>query len=407
MASRNAEYVLDELLCFLGTPFFQIPVYSFIENYCLIFDGSIEDSDEYRTIHKEYKLMIDTLLQAFQDDSGLTHDKIMKALQDLNSKPDIREIFQSLFEQVLASEDFKLFVQLMIQKNNELQLQVLMMIVKARGELPDSLRKDAENKKSQPSSNEQEEAILRAVLSQSKSDFENEVKKNKEAEKHFQAIFVISDSATSNLQNEVEKEREKVNERLQVLSVRDDEPISDVLPGVTPVNKPSKPITSPSKAQPMKAFPQPSSQPAKPVTPPSLTAKKPPSSISGSQAAANWLSSAQDEASSASSTSKTLEAMAASMGNLNQEEMQKRVNFLKQQRDKLMEMKRKEREKSLLTAEKANPKRPMSARAARAAMSQAGPVQPQKPTVNPEEEKKMAMRRAIASRIKNEVMGKK
>ncbi|ESO85584.1 hypothetical protein LOTGIDRAFT_155072 [Lottia gigantea] len=94
MASKRAEYIFDELLCFLGTPFFQIPVYSFIENYCLVFDGSIQDSEEYRAIHKEYKCLIDSLLQAFQEDSGLSHDQIIQALHNMNAKTDIREIFQ-------------------------------------------------------------------------------------------------------------------------------------------------------------------------------------------------------------------------------------------------------------------------------------------------------------------------
>ena len=56
------------------------------------------------------------------------------------------------------------------------------------------------------------------------------------------------------------------------------------------------------------------------------------------------------------------------MAGLSEAEYQKRAEFLKQQRDKLMEMKKKEREKQLLTAERSQPQRPASARAARAAL---------------------------------------
>lgn len=94
------------------------------------------------------------------------------------------------------------------------------------------------------------------------------------------------------------------------------------------------------------------------------------------------------------------------MSGLTEEEYKKRAEYLKQQRDKLMEMKRKEREKQLLSAEKSQPQRPASARAARAALQQ-GEAPPKPPRLSPEEEKKLAMRRAIAERIKSELMGKK
>ena len=95
----------------------------------------------------------------------------------------------------------------------------------------------------------------------------------------------------------------------------------------------------------------------------------------------------------------------ASMAGMSEDEYKKRVNFLKQQRDKLMEMKRKEREKQLLSAASDQPARPASARAARNALRQ--PEAPAEPAAPSEEEKKLAMRKAIANRIKSELMGKK
>ncbi|ESO85595.1 hypothetical protein LOTGIDRAFT_155082 [Lottia gigantea] len=95
----------------------------------------------------------------------------------------------------------------------------------------------------------------------------------------------------------------------------------------------------------------------------------------------------------------------ATMQNLSEEEMKKRFEFLKEQRDKLVEMKRKERSKTLQTAEKSYPKRPSSARVAKEAMRLSHV--PEKKSVNPDDEKKLAMRRAIASRIKSKVIGEK
>ena len=73
---------------------------------------------------------------------------------------------------------------------------------------------------------------------------------------------------------------------------------------------------------------------------------------------------------------------------------------MKSQRDKLLTMKKEAREKQLRLDVKAQPKRPASARAARIAM------QGTETNDNVEDdEKKMAMRRAIADKLKREVIG--
>ena len=90
-------------------------------------------------------------------------------------------------------------------------------------------------------------------------------------------------------------------------------------------------------------------------------------------------------------------------GSLSAEELKQRQDFLKQQRDRLIEMKQKEREKQLLSAEKQNPKqRPSSARAARSVLKQGGAG----PNAPKADDKQLAMRRAIANRLKEEVIGK-
>lgn len=56
---------------------------------------------------------IDILLEGFRIDTGLTHEQIIQAMKDLNSKPDLRDIFQvhfsnifNPFNQFLKSQDF-------------------------------------------------------------------------------------------------------------------------------------------------------------------------------------------------------------------------------------------------------------------------------------------------------------
>ena len=50
MASKRSEYVLDELVCFLSNPLFQVPVLSFMESKCLSKCEGINVSDGQKPI---------------------------------------------------------------------------------------------------------------------------------------------------------------------------------------------------------------------------------------------------------------------------------------------------------------------------------------------------------------------
>lgn len=81
-------------------------------------------------------------------------------------------------------------------------------------------------------------------------------------------------------------------------------------------------------------------------------------------------------------------------------ELKKRTEFLREQRDKLLAMKRAEREKQLEEAEKTSSRaRPKSARAARTAMSSSGQSTVQ---IDPQT---LKARKALAEKLRAEVIG--
>ncbi|CAG5130675.1 unnamed protein product [Candidula unifasciata] len=407
MAGRRSDFILDELICFLSNPLFQVPVLSFMESKCLIFDPHVEDSQSYREIHEEYKKLVDLLLEGFRADTGLTHDQIIQAMKDLNSKPDLRDLFQVLLEQVLATEDYPVFVQIMAQKNLELQHQALLLISQMMGGvLPESLIKEVSVKAGTGQHGPRdEEKVLMAVLVQSREEFEKEKKESQREAEELHMIIGLSQSESDRIQESLRHEQDKLSETIQRSLQLSEQPT---------VEHRTKPSLSKSASIPAPAsYHQPKRQASTTVAPKSMAShvaggleKIPETNLTSAEAAAAWLKNAETEVHSSDAHSRAVQAAVANMSGLTEEEYKKRAEYLKQQRDKLMEMKRKEREKQLLSAEKSQPQRPASARAARAALQQGGA--PQKPPrLSPEEEKKLAMRRAIAERIKSELMGKK
>lgn len=88
------------------------------------------------------------------------------------------------------------------------------------------------------------------------------------------------------------------------------------------------------------------------------------------------------------------------------EDLKRREEYLKQQRDKLLQLKDKEREKQLDTYAKTQPKRPVSARVARQAVIGTSEIKEKDESDSAADPKKLAMRKALADRLKKEVIYK-
>ncbi|KAH9489515.1 hypothetical protein Btru_037376 [Bulinus truncatus] len=367
-----------------------------MESRCLIFDPSVEDSPSYREVHGEYNKLVDLLLEGFRADTGLTHEQIIQAMKTLNSTPDL-DVFQILFEQVLATVDYPIFVRIMAQKNLELQHQALLLISQMLGgSLPDSLLKE-ERSHSHQNSNDEDQVLI-AVLAKSKEEYERENLQTGDEEEELQIIIGISKAENFRLQESMKAEQEKLQETLQKSLHISDEPESGKASN-KPNQMKSASIPPPAAYQPKK---QTESSTKQASFDNKIVERNKRSNVSSAQAAAEWMKSAETDVKSSDAHFNAVQAAAANMAGMSEEEYKKRAEFLRKQRDKLMEMKQKEREKQLLSAEKSQPQRPASARAARAALKQGSANKVS--AKNPDDEKKLAMRRAIADRIKSELL---
>ncbi|KAM3856435.1 cilia- and flagella-associated protein 36 isoform 2-T2 [Vipera latastei] len=139
----EVEWVVDSIAGFLRSPAWSIPILEFVEHKCEVFDDEEESKLSYTEIHQEYKAL-------------------------------------AILQPVLAAEDFRLFKEMMVQKNIEMQLQAIRIIQERNGVLPDCLTDGSD---AYTETEEEEMKILREVLRKSKEeyDLEQERKRNNEA----------------------------------------------------------------------------------------------------------------------------------------------------------------------------------------------------------------------------------
>lgn len=450
MSAVEKEFIFDAVVGFLTSPIWNSPVRTFIEQNSLVFDADGDNHEAYQEIHKKYKEMVETLLSSFLKDVGIFEEQFMKACQEGSGSPQFNSINRDVFDQMWAAEDFEVFKRLMIQRNIELQLQALQLLQQIHNvqmpvpvAMPTPIQMPMPVPAALPSSVPpasvmDEDAIMQEVLKRSMQEFESKQKDAKaKTEQEFEKTLAESEEENKRLAEIARREQEELEKALQISletqkkqaaeaeKLRDEVKQSTSKPSPQPTPTESKPVPKPSpveskaatKASPAasKTAPKPSPVKSKsPTQPKSQTSGLPPLSgqappLSGqavkktvetpASAAEGWLKSAKEDAASSTSVTTTQKE-------ITEEELQRRAAYLKQQRDKLLALKKEEREKSLTKYTEQQPKaRPTSSRAAHRVTAGEQVDSPASKS-SEDDGRKLAMRRALADCLKREVIDK-
>eukprot|EP00794_Sanderia_malayensis_P020274 gene20274-22260_t len=396
MESGDWEFVYDGVIGFLTSPMWQIPIMSFVEKNCIVFDPSEENCHSWIDSHKEYKYLVEDLLSSYLKDVGITEEQFVQACKApaVQNRPQM----QVVFEQIWATEDFEIYKRMMVQRNIDLELQALQLIHQQQESKKNE--KPSEEKPKQvvsPAVATEEDEILKSVLRQSKLEYETMQKESvvhdDSKDKDIAKLFV--DSHEDNVKILTEKAEEKREEMKKVVVVRIQTETPSIQVEKSPVGQERK------EAAVTKSKPSTTDKISASSTEVKKSKELPPlKSVTPADAAASWLLSAKSEADSNSSKSSTSKPEKPTA-----EDLASRERYLQKQRDSLLALKNKEREKRLDTYSKTQPKRPTSARVARQAVSGNHTTATTKPT-DKNESDNLEMRKALAERLKKEVLYK-
>ncbi|XP_034537808.1 cilia- and flagella-associated protein 36 isoform X2 [Notolabrus celidotus] len=169
MAEDDSEWVIESIVGYLGSPEWVIPVTDFMEHRCTVFDDEDENKLSYTDIHAQYKKLVEKLLDNYMQEVGINEQQFLEACTSPFAKS---KTLQSVFQPVLATDDFQMFRSLMVQKNMELQLQALRVIKERNGALPECLTDGVDV---MAELQEQEMKILQEVLKKSKEEYDEEM----------------------------------------------------------------------------------------------------------------------------------------------------------------------------------------------------------------------------------------
>ncbi|XP_064464083.1 cilia- and flagella-associated protein 36-like [Ornithodoros turicata] len=348
-ADDETTWVFESLVGYLKGPAWNIPILTFIEQKSVVFEPDVE-SEEYRKIHNEFKNLVDFMLGSHMEDMGITPEQFEKVCGKANRNV-VAKFHQGLFEQVWAADDYEIFKRMMTQKNIELQLQALEILAQRHGMLseilqaphvnPDEITEDKSDTE-ENSAQGDEETLMAVVIKKSIEEMAAEEEKDSMEKKMMEEAIQATLAEKERLEEENNKEKELLDKALKLSLAEKD---------MTDTSNEEEAVTEQSNEE----------------------------------------ASATDAASENDDDTRRRRDVSSA-------DMNKRREYLRSQRDKLVAMKKAEREKQLDGYDP--PERPRSSRAARAALR--GDVV--SPPNTETDDSALAFRKSLAARLKAEVV---
>jgi len=394
MAGADWDFIFDGVVGFLTSPLWQLPVVNFIEKNCIVFDPSEENCIPWADVHKEYKTLVEDLLSSYLKDVGISEEQFVQACgaPSVQSRPQM----QAILEQIWAAEDFEIFKRMMVQRNIELELQALELINQQQQQHG---RKKVTGKNQQPVDKDKdfdsfEDKILEEVIRRSKEEYEALVKErsepSSEIEKHY------AESHEVNVKILKGKAEEKRQEMKKAVADRVNSPNEAKDSGAMTTLKEEAAIIDEMSSSKVRTS---SASAAGKSNTPSYEKVE-----TAAEAATSWLLCAKAEAASEKSNKSSLPVTSTDF--TEKEDLKRREKYLKEQRNRLLSMKSKEREKQLDTFTACQPQRPTSARTARTAVACVDADQDRPFASDEMDTKRLAIRKALADKLKKEVIYK-
>jgi uncharacterized UPF0160 family protein len=116
---EELDWLHDYIIQFLKSPSFKIPLVTFIDENCVVFDDEEENKINYTEVHNKFKQLVEDLIDFHLKDIQVTEEAFVRACNISKSPSD-----KKVFDQILAVDNFVAFKKLMVNRNRELEQQV-------------------------------------------------------------------------------------------------------------------------------------------------------------------------------------------------------------------------------------------------------------------------------------------
>eukprot|EP01135_Chromosphaera_perkinsii_P002728 Nk52_evm96s226 gene=Nk52_evmTU96s226 len=207
MVNKNVdEWVVDIVEGFLKSPVWRTPIMSFVEEHCIVFDTDEENKLAYMDVFKAYGALVERMLEGYIQELGLDPEDFLIVCR--NKWRDDKDN-RLLYETVLAADDFLAFKKFMVQRNIELEMQVL----RVSGTTSDQQGSSAA---AQSNPQQDEEELIQQAIAMSINDSNNANSGDEKFNSEMTEACRLSKEANDLLQKELAELAKREQEELDM-----------------------------------------------------------------------------------------------------------------------------------------------------------------------------------------------
>eukprot|EP00948_MAST-09A_sp_MAST-9A-sp1_P000307 g307.t1 len=131
--SSELDWLFDYMSSVFKSPGWDVPVMTFIDEKCVVFDNEEENKLSYMEIHKEFKDLVENLLTQHLSVVGASEEMFFAACKAAHDAQVQDEVIAGVFSQLIAVDDFVTFKRLMLKRNMDLEYEAVLAMQRDEG----------------------------------------------------------------------------------------------------------------------------------------------------------------------------------------------------------------------------------------------------------------------------------
>lgn len=128
-STEEWDWIFDFVLQFLESDKFDSSVMNFVDERCHLFEDVDENKLEYTSIHHEFCDYVELLLSSNLNELGINTDVFLESCTKARSA---RDINNTVYERLVAMDDFSTFKKIMVNRNTFLQAEALSQLAEIK-----------------------------------------------------------------------------------------------------------------------------------------------------------------------------------------------------------------------------------------------------------------------------------
>ena len=119
---EDVNWIFDFVMDIFKAPTWEVPIMSFIDENCIVFDNEQENKFAYSELHASFRDLAESLLERHLEEVSVTPEMFVKACEVGRNQRDVNKI---VWDQISAIDDFMTFKKLMARRNVELEREAI------------------------------------------------------------------------------------------------------------------------------------------------------------------------------------------------------------------------------------------------------------------------------------------